>query len=506
MTKTHRKHLPQAPKNPFKRIKFFVDNFLERRAHREGMVPPKSLNFVGNGDFEGVGQEFLRLFVDQCGLAPNHRVLDIGCGIGRMAIPLTTYLSPQGTYVGFDIVKDGINWCNERIASQFANFRFVHSDIYNSSYNEAGTLKAKDYRFPCDDGAIDFAFATSVFTHLLQADTEHYLRELDRCLARGGAALLTFFLLTDDSRQRIRQGKSVFPFEQPVGVCLTSNSKTPEDAIAYPEDYIIDLIRKSGLKIKLPIDYGSWCGRQPALSFQDVLIVTKKASQFFMRALTVAVALVASIAGNLAAAASFSCDKASTKVEKMICADPALSEYDEHLARYYRAGREALSTSGSCLVRNQREWLAAKRNKCADAECLKRVYLDRLAELDPLQPGMTAVKTVDLPKVKALMWILPPVEDSVAAPPPKNSEALIRTGQIINDMVNGDGFVLQTEQGQKHALLMLMFMEEASSDALATLARNANAIYEVHGVRELSSDGTAHFSPGACRAIYRLPE
>ena len=42
--------------------------------------------------------------LERHGLKPEHRVLDIGCGVGRVALPLTRYLT-SGTYDGFDIVK-----------------------------------------------------------------------------------------------------------------------------------------------------------------------------------------------------------------------------------------------------------------------------------------------------------------------------------------------------------------------------------------------------------------
>jgi ubiquinone/menaquinone biosynthesis C-methylase UbiE len=41
-------------------------------------------------------------------LRSHHRVLDIGCGIGVMASSLTSFLEPQGSYAGFDIVPVGI--------------------------------------------------------------------------------------------------------------------------------------------------------------------------------------------------------------------------------------------------------------------------------------------------------------------------------------------------------------------------------------------------------------
>jgi uncharacterized protein len=43
-------------------------------------------------------------------------------------------------------------------------------------------------------------------------------------------------------------------------------------------------------------------------------------------------------AANIAAAQSFDCAKAQTRVEKMVCADRAIAELDEYLGRYY-AGR-----------------------------------------------------------------------------------------------------------------------------------------------------------------------
>ena len=53
---------------------------------------PRGLSFVGCGDFEQIGREYLGHFKELGGLRPDSRVLDIGCGIGRMAIPLMDYL------------------------------------------------------------------------------------------------------------------------------------------------------------------------------------------------------------------------------------------------------------------------------------------------------------------------------------------------------------------------------------------------------------------------------
>ena len=125
---------------------------------------------VGNGDFKEIGEEFLQLFTRLGGLKPNHDVLDVGCGIGRMALALVNYLEPTSRFEGFDIVKHGIDWCEKNITTRWPNFNFQHSDIYNKCYNESGRQVSRKYQFPYEDNSFDFVFLTSVFTHMLPRD------------------------------------------------------------------------------------------------------------------------------------------------------------------------------------------------------------------------------------------------------------------------------------------------------------------------------------------------
>lgn len=79
-------------------------------------------------------------------------------------------------------------------------------------------------------------------------------------------------------------------------------------------------------------------------------------------------------------AASFDCGKATSKVEKIICEDPALSSLDEELGRVYQ---KALSDSSNAtqLIARQKQWLKDGRNKCGDRTCLKLMYPNRIYEL-----------------------------------------------------------------------------------------------------------------------------
>src|SRR5258707_11056648 len=94
----------------------WLDRALVRLGVRDPLLPPRDLKFVGSGDFRAIGHEFLRHLIELADLRPWHAILDVGCGVGRMAVPLIGYLNGSGRYHGFDIVPDAIAWCRKQIA------------------------------------------------------------------------------------------------------------------------------------------------------------------------------------------------------------------------------------------------------------------------------------------------------------------------------------------------------------------------------------------------------
>ena len=244
---------------------------------RTGLTPPtRMIKSIGGGDFHKGGDEFLKLFVEIGGLKRTDAVLDVGCGAGRMAVPLTAWLDKSARYEGFDITPEEIRWCQQRITNRFPNFRFHHSDIYNYVYNPTATTKASEYRFPFGDGQFDFVFLTSVFTHLLPPDLENYLKEISRVLKAGGRSFITYFLLNDESIQLMRRDLSSLSFKYDLDGCSTTDREAPESAIAYPEPTIRSLNAKHGMEVTSPIRYGSWCGRSEFTTYQDVVVSMKK--------------------------------------------------------------------------------------------------------------------------------------------------------------------------------------------------------------------------------------
>lgn len=248
--------------------------------HLAPLVPPESLMHDGPPtyeEFHANGQEFLRIHKELCGLRPDEAVLDVGCGIGRKTIFLTDHLGPRGRYEGTDVVKSGIDWCAEKITSAFPNFRFSHIDVYNKWYNPTATRRAHEYRFTFPDATFDLLTMGSVFTHMLRDDLENYLRESARVLKPGGRALISWFILNDESRALVSAGRSTLPFTHQVdAVSWSINSENPENAVAYEEAFVRDLYAQTGFAIQGPIHFGSWCGRGRFLSYQDLVLAVRE--------------------------------------------------------------------------------------------------------------------------------------------------------------------------------------------------------------------------------------
>jgi 2-polyprenyl-3-methyl-5-hydroxy-6-metoxy-1,4-benzoquinol methylase len=105
-----------------RRLLYWPLDLLNYTNRKKKILPPAGLLFIGSGDFELTGNRFAQRLKEYAHLHAGSRVLDIGCGIGRLARPLTDILQPPGIYKGFDVVKTGIDWCNKNIASQVPAF------------------------------------------------------------------------------------------------------------------------------------------------------------------------------------------------------------------------------------------------------------------------------------------------------------------------------------------------------------------------------------------------
>ena len=207
------------------------------------------------------------------GLKAEHRLLDIGAGIGNLAVGLAGYL--HGGYDGVEINADAVAWCQRDITVRYPHFRFHHADIFSEAYNRRGSMVANTYRFPFADSQFDFVFLGSVFTHLMPYDVANYLREIGRVLKPGGTCVASHFLLDASARAGIAAGTSFmsFEFDDASGHAKLHSLRVPEAAVAIDEPFIMEVYEKAGLQL-VSVRRGRWWDRLS--DDQDVLTSTRR--------------------------------------------------------------------------------------------------------------------------------------------------------------------------------------------------------------------------------------
>ena len=136
----------------------------------------QAMKLAVGGEFEAIGLlelETLKYF----GLKEDAYVIDVGCGSGRLAKPLSQYLA--GRYLGTDVVSELVNHARQIVGRPDWRFEL-----------------AQRLSIPEDDGEADMICFFSVFTHLLHEQTYAYLEEAKRVMKPGGKIVFSFLDFT----------------------------------------------------------------------------------------------------------------------------------------------------------------------------------------------------------------------------------------------------------------------------------------------------------------------
>lgn len=223
--------------------------------------------------FDRIGQHFTKLLIEHAGLNKNTRILDVGCGTGRMAKPVLNIVD-QGKYEGIDVNKKYIEYCKRT----YKNSSFQHMDIYHDEFNPNGSLDLMNCKFPYEDNQFDIAFAVAVFNHFHTKWVFRYIAEMTRVLKPKGILFATFLILNSLSMQAMES-------QAITAKALRFEHKTPDSwhkfkdrllvNVAIPESGLRQQCIKCKLMIKEPIRYGEWCGSPLAITGHDVLVAIK---------------------------------------------------------------------------------------------------------------------------------------------------------------------------------------------------------------------------------------
>ncbi|MFZ0664568.1 MAG: class I SAM-dependent methyltransferase [Acidimicrobiales bacterium] len=192
------------------------------------------------GNFDEVGREFLGYFTEMGGLNPDQRILDIGCGPGRMAIPLTGFMNSSGRYDGIDDWPEAISWCSDNVSAKFGNFHF-HTIETNAPA-------------PFADSAFDMTILCAI-SRITKDQFLKYMSEAGRVLRTGGTYVGTCFVLGDSA-----------PADSP--------ELPAEHPISFYEDDLRSVFSAADMSLDA-IHRGRWNGYLAGLSYQDLLIAHK---------------------------------------------------------------------------------------------------------------------------------------------------------------------------------------------------------------------------------------
>ena len=145
-----------------------------------------------------VGRALAGICRDQLSLGPDSRVLDVGCGWGRLGLALMDTLDPErGIYEGFDPHRANIMWAQSHIMRRHGSYAFHIANIRNAIYKPDGRLDPECFSFPWAEGAFGHVVMHAVLPYLTSATLENYLRQSARVLESGGRLLLSGYLLDD---------------------------------------------------------------------------------------------------------------------------------------------------------------------------------------------------------------------------------------------------------------------------------------------------------------------
>jgi SAM-dependent methyltransferase len=204
---------------------------------------------------------------------PDMTIVDLGCGMPRLAFPLFNFLK-TGRYIGIDVIRDSMAWCQKNITPRYPNFTFHHFDAFNELYNPYGCYRTKDFSIPVDDRTVDRIFLYSVFTHLLEDEVLHYMREFRRILKPDGLAFATFFLYPEKPIN-LAPHLSFLTFENHYGNGVYGSGEWKRGSVAYTDQAMRRMFENAGLHLVRPYLKGEWSGQHgdAAESGQDVAIL-----------------------------------------------------------------------------------------------------------------------------------------------------------------------------------------------------------------------------------------
>jgi len=178
-----------------------VAAFVWRFASRRHTLPcPTWLGWLVELDNPFTKTNRTHVIIQQLNLQPGMKVLDVGCGPGRLTIPMAQQISPQGEVVALDIQPGMLRRAQEKAqAAQLSNIRFLHAGVGE------GKLERNQY---------DRAVLVTVLGEI--PDRRTALKEIFEALKPGGLLSVTEVIFDPhfQSRRTVRELAAAVGFKE----------------------------------------------------------------------------------------------------------------------------------------------------------------------------------------------------------------------------------------------------------------------------------------------------
>ena len=149
-------------------------------------------------------------FLKSAGLAPHHRLIDVGCGSLRGGVHFIPYLNP-GNYYGLDLNYSYILAGIERELKPLG---------LESKIQQSNIQANENFDFSLFPEPFHFALAVSLFTHLTLNSIRHCLEQLAAHMEPKGSFYATFFVTESGNH-------AALPVLQQPGGIVTYGDRDP---------------------------------------------------------------------------------------------------------------------------------------------------------------------------------------------------------------------------------------------------------------------------------------
>jgi len=196
---------------PFDKLRYRIERVKNKKAnlkfkndHQEVLLPPDYLIYesfqINYSNYYFGGKETAKSIFGHLAKHTNlkgKKVLDWGCGPGRLIRHMPDISRNQTSFYGTDYNKGSIDWCQKNIK----NVNFNHNNI--------------EAELPYEDEKFDAIYGFSIFTHLSEEMHFNWFNELKRILNPEGILLITTQgenfkpKMTEVERKKFDEGKLI---------------------------------------------------------------------------------------------------------------------------------------------------------------------------------------------------------------------------------------------------------------------------------------------------------